>query len=939
MMSAGCASPSPTHGCGRPVGYLFTDIEGSTQRWEKVPARMKIAVARHDHILDEVIRGHGGFIKDRAGDGVFATFDAGNPLECTLDIQRVLQREDWSAVDGLLVRIGLHCGSIADAEPSTDQVYVNRAARIMSSGWGGQIVVSAAAIKAYPLPVGCQLDDLGICRLRDVDEPLRLFGLIHRDLVRTEFPPLRLLSIHSLSLPPQSTPFVGRSRELSEIVAKLEDGKTRLLCIVSPGGNGKSRLAAQIAGQFAKHRRVHFVNLETVTSKQQLVFAIAGAMRFPFHGPTPPEDQLTDYLRDKQVLLVLDNFDGLGSEHAFVARLLKTCVSLVVLATSREPLGIQGATDYRLPGFAIPGASVQEVRTSSAYQIFVEEARTANPRFDLLDGDLRTFREICRILGGSPLALHLTAQWVQVLSLEGILAKLRQGLEFLHEDGTDVPERQRSLGSAFEGSWSLLTPEQRDGLSRLSVFPDDFDSAAAEYVSGLDLKTLAALEKRSFVDQSIGRRLALHPIIREFARKKLSEEGTLATETLARYSRYYLNWACGVFSQSSTEEQCLLFDQLQLEIANLREAWNIAIRNGALDSIRPAIEPVFYFLIFRALYRDAGGFFDVKTSDGALNIHLAGVLANCLVQQGDFERAEAVALQILEERDIPDIVRAHADHALGNLAHARGSLATAKNHYENALAMRNRLGDSLGCYFSTTSLAALHLLLGDTESARENVKQSFRLSKAKGNTNGMMVAYCLAGDIARHEHRSDDARANYANSLRIEETVRNPQLRAIILLRLGSVLANLGDGAGALARHQEAFDLAAEVGDQRIVTQALLEIGSDRARVGELDHARKALLQAVRIGRQLGAMPLLLRGVLELAAVELRLGRKERAKRLVGSLDPAALGGLRAVYDLLVEQFEDPLSREALPTPAAAPALAAALDELFGEEELSSLRL
>jgi len=619
--------------------------------------------------------------------------------------------------------------------------------------------------------------------------------------------------------------------------------------------------------------------------------------------------------------------------------LLQTCVSLVVLATSHEPLGIQGATDYRLRGFAIPGASVQEVRTSSAYQLFVEEARTTNPRFDLLDGDLGTFREICRVLGGSPLALHLTAQWVQVLSLEGILAKLRQGLDFLHEEGTDVPERQRSLGSAFEGSWSLLTPEQRDGLSRLSVFPDDFDSAAAEYVSGLDLKTLAALEKRSFVDQSLRRRLALHPIIRAFARKKLTEKGTVATETQERYSRYYLNWVCSVSSQSATQEQSLLFDQLQQEIANLREAWSIAIRHGAADSLRPAIEPLFYFLIFRALYRDAGGFFDVTTSDSALNIHLAGVLANCLVQQGDFARAEAVALRVLEERDIPDVVRAHAHQALGNLAHARGSLETAKIQYENALATRNRLGDSLGCYFSTTSLAALHLLLGDTESARENVKQSFRLSKAQGNTNGMMVAYFLAGDIARHEQRAEDARANYANSLRIEETVRNPQSRAIILLRLGCVLADLGDEVGALARHQEAFDLAAEVGDQRIMTQALLEIGSDRARVGEVDHARKALLQAVRIGRQLGAMPLLLRGVLELASVELRLGRKERAGRLAGSLDPAELGGLRAVYEVLVEQLDERLSQEAWPRPTPAPALDVTLDGLFSEEELSSLRL
>jgi predicted ATPase/class 3 adenylate cyclase len=919
---------------GRPVGYLFTDIEGSTQRWEKLPARMRFAIERHDRILDEVIGGHGGCIRDHAGDGVFATFDAGNPLQCALDIQLALQKEDWSAVDGLLVRIGLHAGMIGDHEGTRDQVSVNRAARIMSSGWGGQIVVSDAAIKAYPLPGGCQLNDLGICRLRGVDEPLRLFGLAHGDLTRTEFPPLRSLSIHSLSLPAQSTPFIGRTRELNEIIQTLASQKTRLLCILSPGGNGKSRLAAQVAGRFSKYHPVHFVSLDAVTSKEELVSAIGATMRFPFHGPTPPEDQLIDYLRDKQVLLVLDNFDGLVSERAVVVRLLNSCASLAILTTSREALRIQGEIDYRLSGFALPGESPHDVRASSAYQLFVQEARTTDPQFDLVDGDLGTFREVCRVLGGSPLALHLTAQWTHLLSLEAVLAKLRQGLGFLNEEAADVPERHRSLGSAFEGSWALLTGEQRKGLARLSVFPSDFESDAAERVSALGLKTLAALEKRTLVERSSQRRLALHPIIREFARAKLLENRIEETATLERYSRHYLELVCSVSSPSTKREQCLVFDQFQQEIANLREAWNIAIRRGATELIYLAIEPLFYFLTFRALYRDAGAFFDVKTADRGLNIYLTSVLANCFVQQGDFTRAEAAASLVLEGLDIPGIAQAHAQQALGNLAHARGELQTAKKHYEDALATRTRLDDSMGCYFSTMSLAALYLLLGDTDSAREKVKQSARLSKEEANTNGMMVAYFLAGDIALHEKRSADARASYANSLRVEETVHNPQFRASILLRLGSVLAAMGDGAGALERHGEAFDLATDVGDQRLMTHALLEIGCDQALIGEVAHARHFLLRGVRIGRQLGARPLILRGVLELASIELRLGHKERAKRLAGSLDTTELGALRSSYETLVNQ----LAEELVPQ-SAGKALDAELDEIFREDELSSLRL
>ena len=297
---------------GSPVGYLFSDIEGSTERWEKTPTQMQLAVARLDALIDEIVLRHGGVVQDRAGDGVFATFRTGNPLQCALDIQLEMQRNDWSAVGGLFVRVGVH------GSRGPDRAAVNRASRIMSSGWGGQIVVSGDAKDLYAAPVGGELVELGVGRFKGIEEPLRLLSLIHRELQRTEFPPLRSLFVQSVSGPAVDGPIFGRERELKEVLVELS--RQRLLTIIGPGGNGKTRLAAQVGAEQVFKRPVCFVSLESVATNSALVLTIARALRVPFHGAARPEDQLIDYLRDKQTLLVLDNAKSVAGDATFRRR-------------------------------------------------------------------------------------------------------------------------------------------------------------------------------------------------------------------------------------------------------------------------------------------------------------------------------------------------------------------------------------------------------------------------------------------------------------------------------------------------------------------------------------------------------------------------------------------------------------------------------------------
>jgi class 3 adenylate cyclase len=260
---------------GSPVGYFFADIEGSTERWEKAPAQMQLAVARLDALIEELIARNGGVIQDRSGDGVFATFRSGNPLQCATEMQLAMQRSDWSAVGGLYLRIGVHaCDD--DGLERVDRAVANRGARIMSSGWGAQIVVSGDATERFKTPEGGLLTDLGLCRFKGVKEPLRLSSLVHTDMQRTEFPPLRTLLFEGPAAEMLGGPLFGRQRELGELLTKLT--QRRLVTLVGPGGNGKTRLALQAGSEIASRQPVCIASLESMTGSAELPAVLASAL-------------------------------------------------------------------------------------------------------------------------------------------------------------------------------------------------------------------------------------------------------------------------------------------------------------------------------------------------------------------------------------------------------------------------------------------------------------------------------------------------------------------------------------------------------------------------------------------------------------------------------------------------------------------------------------
>lgn len=890
----------------RPV-YLFTDIDGSTERWERAPSQMKAALARHDEIIDRIVVANGGIVKDHAGDGVFALFEGDGGLRCALEIQLALQHEDWGPIGGLPVRIGMHASS-ARAGESAEQVSINRAARITASAWGGQIVISADGADMCALPPASALHDLGFCRLRGINEPLQLYGLADPGLQRSDFPLLRSASMQAWAAPASSTPFFGRERECTEISELLEADETRWVTIVGPGGNGKTRLATRIASVFSERSSVWYVALDGATDGESLAATIARSMKLPLHGAGKQDEQLIAYLRDRSGLLVLDNAENVVGEAELVRSVVRECPDVRLLATSRFQFRTPEETAYRLGGFDPPSA--ESLRTEPAYQLFMHEARAARRDFEVKEVD--PFIRLCALLAGSPLALRMAAQWSNMFSLREIVERVEAGLDFLAAQRKGEPERHSSLRSVFNGSWALLSPEEQRALARLAIFVGGFDACAAEKVADVAPNLVLGLEAKGLVEQTRRARFQLHPLIREYALEKLVERKADERLVSGRHAKHYLDMARTEFAAARTIGQRTVLDRLEAENANLLSAWRRSLAAGPNTRVWKAAEPLFYTFVLRARYRDAEMFFRERTEDPSLNLYFDSMLANCLTQQGELEAAKDLAQRALEASATPqlELARAHAYQALGIIHHARGQFDDASRRYNEALAIRRSHRDAVGCHYSTLSLAILNIVRREPAEARTWIKQSADCCKRSGNTTGRMQLHFHAGELAAQEGRREAATTNFLESLRIEEDVGHAQYRARVLTRLGGFSAENGDRAQALAYLNEAYAVASEFGDRRHMATSLAELGAVLRGAGELDDAKRRLVQSIRISLEIGVRPILAQALVELAQIELGLGNHERAGRLVGVLGGNDLGPLQGAYDAVAAALPEGIAKQ-----------------------------
>jgi predicted ATPase/class 3 adenylate cyclase len=571
------------------VTFLFTDIEGSTKLAQQYPDEMPILLTRHNEILNQAIEAHNGFVFQIVGDSISAAFhNASDALNAALDAQRLLHSESWSPTP-IKVRMGLHTGAAQLEETSKESRYSGYATlaltqRIMSAGHGGQILLSQTAhdLTRDKLPAQVQLVDMGERRLKDVLRPEHLYQLTVPDLP-SEFAPLNTLESINHNLPAQLTSFVGREKEIIEIKAMLSSA--RLVTLTGSGGTGKTRLSLEVGTQelpsFANG--VWLIELAPLADPSQIIPAMAqafGLQEYPF---APLASLVMDYLRDKKILLILDNCEHLIEACARLAGdLLHQCTQLKILVSSREALGIAGEMAYHTPSLA----------DAESTRLFVERARTANPKFNLTDSNAASIAQICSRLDGIPLAIELAAARTKLLSPEQIAARLDNRFRLLVGGSRTALPRQQTLRALIDWSYDLLSEEEKQLLRNASVFVGGWTLDAIEAVAD-DPNVLEHLEQ--LVNKSLAMteerenemRYFMLETIRQYAREKLFDANQASTAR-DRHFVYFDDLSEKMWDAFRLSNMLDWRDRADDEIENFRAASEWGLENHVEDAVHLA---------------------------------------------------------------------------------------------------------------------------------------------------------------------------------------------------------------------------------------------------------------------------------------------------------------------------------------------------------------
>jgi predicted ATPase/class 3 adenylate cyclase len=572
------------------VTFLFTDIEGSTKMWEQDSSSMQVALARHDEILRRVTEEHGGYVFKTVGDAFCCAFStATDALETALETQQELFAKEWGVEGGVRVRMALHTGAAEERDGDYFGPPVNRVARLLSAAHGGQVLLSLPTQELVrdQLPSGTSLRDLGERRLKDLFRPERVFQLLAPELP-SEFPPLRSLDAYRNNLPLQPTPLVGREKEISEVCNLLRSGETRLLTLTGPGGTGKTRLALQAAADLLEDfpDGTFFVQLATLTDADLFISAVAETLGVRETGEQALDDSLKNYLSERRMLLVLDNFEQVLEAAPTVTELLTVAPELKVLTTSRAPLGLYGEHEFPVPPLTLPDLErqppLERLTQYEAVGLFVERARAIKPEFEVTNESAPAVAEICVRLDGLPLAIELAAARIKMLPPRAMLQRLGSRLKLLTGGARDLPERQRTLRATIEWSFALLDEGEQLLFRRLAVFSGGRTLEAIEAICDTrsDLTVDVFEGVSSLLDKSLLRqeegangepRFVMLETVHEFAREKL--QGSGEAEQIKRvHAEYFLTLAEEAYPELKGANQLQWLERLEVEHDNMRAA-------------------------------------------------------------------------------------------------------------------------------------------------------------------------------------------------------------------------------------------------------------------------------------------------------------------------------------------------------------------------------
>lgn len=708
--------------------------------------------------------------------------------------------------------------------------------------------------------------------------------------------PLGGASPRRVRLPAQSTPFVGRHRELSDLARLLGEPDCRLLTIVGPGGMGKTRLAVAVADQLAERYAdgVAFVPLASVTDADEMVHAIADALDLPLDAGNEPSAQVLAHLSNKRMLLLLDNVEHLP-DVSFIGDLVATTSSVQAISTSREQLRLRAEWTFELGGMWTGlGAGDGDDTAADAIELFVASARRVQPDFALAGDDGEVVRDLCRMVGGMPLAIELAAGWSRMLTVGEIAVELERGLELLETELRDVPERHRRIRTVLEGTWDRLDADARAVFMQLSVFRGGFTRAAAEIVAGARLPMLRRLAATSMLMATADDRYLVHELLRQYGEQRLDESGG-RDEARRRHSDYYLGWLSDQARGLRGGAQLDAIESISLEIGNVRAAWSDAVRHRRTDTSGRTIEALWLFADARGNAGELGQLIRLAptttptTIDGPIE---SSALVRCahglvLAHRGLLEEGRDILSQVVSELESADGDQPPQEAmSLAHLWHGWVSFLLARNdeadeHAREALSAYSILGDRWG-------IARCHYLLGNNDTAlgrlstaEEMLHVSRSIAEEIDDRRGVALASRNLAIIAGWFGRYSEARALLERAASISREFDDRLGTAYTLRELGKVNTAEGRVSDAIEVLRRSIAITDEIENRWESAATANDLGNALTAAGDLDAAEQALRACLGAAEATAHHYYAARCVGDLGVLAHRRGEDERAVELL----------------------------------------------------------
>lgn len=886
------------------VTFAMTDIQGSTRLFRDLGERYVQLLATHHALLRGSFNNHGGVEVDTEGDALFFAFgDAAEAVAACLEVQRVLEAHAWPTGVEVRVRIGLHTSEATPVGHKYVDLAVHQVARISAGAHGGQVLLSEATATAAEdrLPAGARLIPLGSFQLRGFQEPQRLFQLGHPDL-RHDFPPLRLVGVVFHNLPYLRAGFVGRAEERTALASLLmTEG---VVSIVGLGGVGKTRLAVQVAFDVMDHFSdgAWMVELGPLSDPASVPRAVAEATRVAEEPGRSIDEVLIEALAGKVALLLLDNCEHLLAAVADLAeRLSRHCPHLVILATSREPLDVEGEVVWRLSPLPIPDPDrvgvTAEVATADAVRLFVERARSASPDFELTDDNASDVARIVTQLNGIPLAIELCAAALGDRPLGGVLKGLADRFSLLTHGRRTAPPRHQTLRAALEWSLDLLGSDERRLFARLATFAGGATTEAIAQVcggspgAGGDIpRILRHLARASLLvpHPELPDRWSMLESVAQLAAIELETLGE-GDELAARHRSWYASQVERAEADIGRTGRPEVMRDLAADHDNVRRAIDTAAAAGDGTLVLRLCTAMAPFWTSHGDWTEGCMRLQAAVDlPGALDPRLRGralvALGNLLLLRGDLAQAEDRFSEgrRLATQSSDDVVLARALAGEGYMAFRRSRLAEAQQLWERALERAEHAGDERVAAGILRSLAIAAGSRGRQDRAGELLDRAIAMARRVGDDQQLRLLLGSAAEMHLWLGDYQAAEREYGDALRLASAIGDLSARPLILAELGWVALLRGDVVTADRLSVEATELAEDLGNRRVWANALRLRGEALLRRGAPGEAAIALDGALVVAHELGA-PAEVAGVLcSQACLALEEERLEEARRLVG---------------------------------------------------------